>query len=143
MDALGTLLRLARQRLDEERHALAAVGAEALRLEVRLRELREARVREQAALGAEMAGRALLSAYLESARRHERALAAELLRLEQARAAQLARLLARRTEVERLDLLAARRQRQAAVAGARREQREVDDLVATRRAAHRSRPGAR
>lgn len=143
MGALGTLIRLARQRLDEERRALAVVGADTRRVEARLRELREGRAREQAAIGATMAERALLTAYLESAGRHERALAAELLRLEHARGAQLARLLAQRAEVERLNLLASRRQQQVAAEGARREQREVDDLVATRRASHRSRPGAR
>jgi flagellar biosynthesis chaperone FliJ len=70
-------------------------------------------------------------------------LAAELLRLEGAHATQRARLLTQRAEVERLELLAGRRQRQAAAEVARREQREVDDLVATRRASHWSCPAGR
>jgi hypothetical protein len=111
MDALGTLMRLARREVDEERRALAALEERRKALLDRFEELERDAVRESEAAEHLPGGSMLLLSYLAARRERAGALCRELEALEQRRLAQLERLAEKRLEA------AARAARRAAPSG--------------------------
>ncbi len=85
----------------------------------------------------DFAGIRLLAAYLEAIGSGCEAAQTELARLEQARAAQLARLLAERLELRRLELLQTRQDRRRRAEALRRERKGLDELALLTRGAGR------
>jgi flagellar biosynthesis chaperone FliJ len=126
---LRVLLRLERHRLEEARRALADGAAG-------LRAVEERIARLARALPAEMAAGALLppdvsvpAAYRARNLEEQVALAAALASLEEERAELAARVLARRAELRRIELLVERAEARAATLAERRAQKELDDLA--------------
>ena len=133
MDHLAVLARLAGQAVERARQALAAADAQ---LDQRRAEIASARgeFEREAAAATGLDGARLLATWLIARRRQLARAAGEIARLEDARAAQLARLVEQRLELKRLELLQARQQRRAAAEAGAREQRESDELASIRAA---------
>jgi flagellar biosynthesis chaperone FliJ len=136
MDALGTLARLARREVDEERRALAALDQQRKALLERIEELSREAAREAEAADQLPGGPMLLLRFLGARRERERSLRAELDALDRERLVQLERLAEKRLEARRLERLAERRRAVADELATRRETKALDDLV-NARAAHR------
>ena len=134
MDALGTLARLARREVDEERRALAALDGRRKALLERIEELGRNSAREAEAATGLPGGPMLLSSYLGARRARQRSLRAEIEALEEQRLVQLERLAAKRLEARRLERLGERRSATAERLAARREAKALDDLVSARTA---------
>ena len=132
MDALAVLVRLARQALDEERHALSATDRAIAVLCGQLAELRAAAERERRAACGLADGSARLVAYLRRLHGRIHRLETELRRLEHQRETVAARLAERHVELKRLELLVGRRAEQARIERMRHEQKATDELVAAR-----------
>jgi len=128
MEPLAVLARLAGLEVERERRALAALDAPIETLRRRIADWgAEAELERRTAV--DLASARLLGAYLEASRRRLGAAESELVRLEQARAQQAARLLEQRRELKRLELLRARHEQRRRTEAARREQRAIDELA--------------
>ena len=139
MDALGTLARLARREVDEERRALAALDGRRKALLERIEELGRNSAREAEAATGLPGGAMLLSSYLAARREHESSLRAEIETLDRQRLVQLERLAEKRLEARRLERLGERRRAAAKRLAERRETRALDDLVSARAAGREAR----
>ena len=128
MDPLAVLVRLAGLEVERERQALAELDATLEPLRDQIAQARAEAERERRA-ATDLAGARLLAIYLEGSRRRLRSAEAEVARLEQARARQLARLIEHRLERKRLELLQARNVQRRQIEAARREQRNADELA--------------
>lgn len=132
MDGLAVLTRLEREALEREARALRRLDQSLLEAGQRIGELDAEVARERRAAATLDGGDALLVTYLAAYRERGRAATRRLAELEQAHEAQLGRVLTRRLELERLEILAGRRRARERVASARREQKLIDDLAAMR-----------
>ncbi len=136
MDPLGVLARLAGLEVERERRALAALDDQLDRLRGQIAAAQAAAEHERRA-ALDFTGARLLAAYLEAHRQRLQIAQTELARLEQARAAQLARLLAERLELRRLELLQTRQDRRRRAEALRRERKGLDELALLTRGAGR------
>lgn len=139
MDALGTLTRLARREVDEERHALSALDRRRAALQDRIDELARDTTREIEVAERLPGGRMLLAGYLAARRERASNLRRELHALDGQRLAQLERLAEKRLEARRLERLGERRRAAAERLAARRETNALDDLVSARAARREAR----
>ncbi len=134
MDPLAVLVRLAGLEVERERRALATLDDQLDRLRQKIAAA-EAEAESERRGALDLVGARLLAAYLEAHRQWRRAAEAELARLEQARAAQLVRLMSRRLELKRLEVLRTRQDRRRRADALRRERKSLDELaLLTRRA---------
>jgi flagellar protein FliJ len=134
MDPLAVLVRLAGLEVERERRALVALDDQLDRLRQQIAAA-EAEALSERRGALDLVGARLLAAYLEAHRQRRRAAEEELARLEQARAAQLARLMAGRLELKRLEVLQTRQSRRREALASRRERKGLDELaLLTRRA---------
>jgi hypothetical protein len=136
MDALGTLTRLARREVDEERHALSVLDRRRAALQDQIDELSRDAAREIEAAERLPGGPMLLASYLAARRERASVLRRELEALDRQRLAQLERLAARRLEARRLERLVERRRAAAERLATQREMKAIEDIV-TARAARR------
>jgi flagellar export protein FliJ len=132
------LERLAAQEVERERLALAALDAAIAEQQRKVAQEIATLPREQEAAGGLADGAALYAKWLAGSRRRRQAAEREIERLAQARAEQMRRLIERRLERKRLELLRARARARHEAAARRREQHEADEL-ATLRAARATR----
>ncbi len=109
MAPLAVLARLAGLEVERERRALAALDdrLERLRRQIAKAEVEAASERR---CGLDLAGARALSVYLEAHRQRRQAAEAERADLEEQRARQLARLLAARLELKRIEVLQIRQE---------------------------------
>jgi flagellar biosynthesis chaperone FliJ len=133
MDHLAVLARLAGQAVERARQALAALDAQLVERRAALTQA-QGEIEREAAAASGLDGARLLATWLVARRRQLARAESEIAHLEDARAAQLARLVERRLELKRLELLQARQQERAAAAARAREQRESDELASIRAA---------
>jgi flagellar export protein FliJ len=138
MERLATLARLGAQEVERERRALGALDQTIGRLHRRLEAWRAEQERELRA-GVSLGAGPSLAAFLEASRERIRAARAELRRLAAEREAQAARLLDRRLELKRLELLIARQRQRREIEARRREQGAADALALLRMARLRTR----
>ena len=138
MDRLATLARLAAREVEGERRALGALDRTIGRLHRRLEAWRAEQERELRA-GVGLGVGLSLAAFLEASRQRVRGAQAELRHLAAEREAQAARLLERRLELKRLELLIARQRQRREVESRRREQGAADELALLRAARLRTR----
>ena len=129
MDTLAVLARLERQALDRERLRLQAIDGQLDELGGQLSALRAAVTAERQVAAQLADGQAALAAYLPVNHARQRATAAHLGELEVARAEQMGRVLSRRLELERLEILAERRRQRHHDANQKREQQAIDELA--------------
>jgi flagellar export protein FliJ len=136
MQSLPVLARLAAFEVERERRGLAALDTDLQVLRQQIAELDAELAREiQAAV--DLAGARALAVYLEAQRQRRDAAETEITRLQQTRAAQLARLLAGRLELKRLELLQARLDRRRRAEALRLERKRLDELAMLMRGARR------
>jgi flagellar export protein FliJ len=136
MAPLAVLARLAGLEVERDRRALAALDDQLDRLRRQIAEA-EAQDRRERQAVVDLAGARALALYLEAQRQRRRAAEAEISRLEAARAQQLARMLASRLELKRLEVLQARQDRRRRVEAQRRERQSLDELALLTREAER------
>jgi flagellar biosynthesis chaperone FliJ len=136
MDHLAVLARLAGQAVERAREALAAVDAQLVERRAQIAQA-QCEIEREAAAASGLDGARLLATWLVARRRQLARAEGEIVHLEDARAAQLARLVERRLELKRLELLQAR-QRERAAAEARASEQRASDEVASIRAARRA-----
>ena len=127
------LARLAGQEVERERQELGALDAELEQQRASITRKQAAIERECHAAGEPESAR-LLATWLPAARQRLHVAQGELEGLEGARAAQLARLVERRLELKRMELLQARRQARREADARVREQRTIDELALLRAA---------
>jgi flagellar export protein FliJ len=136
MQSLPVLARLAAFEVERDWRALAALDTDLHGLRQQIAELDAELAREiQAAV--DLAGARALAVYLEAQRQRRDAAEAEIARLQQARAAQFARLLAGRLELKRLEVLQARLDRRRRAEALRLERKSLDELTLLTRGARR------
>ncbi len=125
MQSLPVLARLAA--LEAER-ALAALDADLHGLRRQIAEL-DADLEREIQAAVDLASARALAVYLEAQRQRRDAAETEMTRLQQTRAAQLARLLAGRLELKRLEVLQARLDRRRRAEALRLERKRLDELA--------------
>ncbi len=128
MDPLGVLARVAGLEIERERRGLAELDQRLQALRQSISAAQAEAERERRAI-VDLAGTRLLAAWLEAHRQRLQAATAELSRLGQARAAQLAQVMAARLELKRLELLQTRQQRRREAEALRVERKRLDELA--------------
>jgi flagellar export protein FliJ len=128
MQSLPVLARLAALEVERERLALAALDADLQGLRQQIAEL-DADLEREIQAAVDLAGVRALAVYLEAQRQRRDAAETEMTRLQQTRAAQLARLLAGRLELKRLEVLQARLDRRRRAEAVRLERKRLDELA--------------
>jgi flagellar export protein FliJ len=128
MQSLPVLARLAALEAEREQRALAALDADLHGLRRQIAEL-DADLEREIQAAVDLAGARALAVYLEAQRQRRDAAETEMTRLQQTRAAQLARLLAGRLELKRLEVLQARLDRRRRAEALRLERKRLDELA--------------
>jgi flagellar export protein FliJ len=136
MQSLPVLARLAALEVERERRALAALDADLHGIGQQIAKL-DAELEREIQAAVDLAGARALAVYLEAQRQRRDAAEGEIARLQQARATQLARLLAGRLELKRLEVLQARLDRRRRAEALRLERKNLDELALLTRGARR------
>lgn len=130
MKTLGVLKRLAKQAVDKERLALQEIADQIAEAEGQIHDLKRSIGDETSTPLDVMTSGATLNAFLVRTRLRIGALESHLIRLGEAREAQLQRVREERVEEKRFERLAQRRAAEQALEAAEREQKTIDELAA-------------
>jgi flagellar export protein FliJ len=136
MQPLAVLVRLAGLKVERERRALAALDDQLDHLRRAIAQAEAEALNERQGASDFTAARAL-AVYLEAHRQHLQAAEAELARLAEQRTQQLARLMAGRLKLKRLEVLQTRLKRRRQTEALRRERKSLDELALLARTAGR------